>query len=141
VSTCRKPQISVDLTTFCIGKQKTDSTVGHSEGPPYRWALVRCTTCTTHCYATETARTWVFADGRFLAIGCQDSNVYVYEALDDCHVFRRYKNGVLKVCTRLLIGLQYVGFVHYKTQNISINQFIRQQRAKGHLQVAIYNTQ
>jgi len=40
----------------------------------------------------------IHADGRFLAIGCQDSNVYVYESLDDCHVFRRSKNGVLKVC-------------------------------------------
>jgi len=41
---------------------------------------------------------YLCADGRFLAIGCQDSNIYVYEALDDCHVFRRHKNGVLKVC-------------------------------------------
>jgi len=39
----------------------------------------------------------VDADGRFLAVGCQDGNIYVYEALDDCHVFRRHKNGVLKV--------------------------------------------
>ena len=33
MSTCRKPQISVDLTTLCIGKQKTDSAAGRSEGP------------------------------------------------------------------------------------------------------------
>ena len=26
------------MTTFCIGKQTTDSTVGRSEGPPYRRA-------------------------------------------------------------------------------------------------------
>jgi len=50
------------------------------------WERLKINRCVDDC-----------VDGRFLAIGCQDCNVYVYEAMDDCRVLRRHKNGVLKV--------------------------------------------
>ena len=46
--------VCVCVTTFCIAEQKTDSTVGRSEGPPYHRAVVHGITCTTRCYTTAT---------------------------------------------------------------------------------------
>ena len=73
----------VDLTTFCIAKQQTDSTVDPLERLPCRRALVHCTTCTTLCYATAPNRApgnLIFAYGDAAATGTR----VVYDGVNVC---------------------------------------------------------
>ena len=37
-----------------------------------------------------------FPDGRMLAMGAQDGNIYIYDVVDGGQYFRKHKDGVLR---------------------------------------------